>query len=318
MSQKKSAPPLDPIHWDYRTITADEFQVAALYEYARCCPRVVAQWEKWLSSDIPTVIRVDWGPPILDPGRRVKVAEMLQMFPEGLPLDETPDSEADLLISSFPIILRRAGLAPLLLRAPQFPRPWLKLGPERQKRLLRSVPVGLPRTRGFRDYLKMPFGIKTGFKAAIAGKRRAGPFPDADVSFRVVVDFSQKLEVIEADFAKWLRSKRIALRQAGVVPSELKNAGRGMEIDYDALTCLACYNFRAAGVPYEAARKATKDQNHEVPVNHACVVLPLYEQDSNWSDGVRRAKNLMSRLFGARRCSVEYVSSPVQLRKGCS
>jgi len=132
------------------------------------------------------------------------------------------------------------------------------------------------------------------------------------------VDFSQKLEVIEADFAKWLRSKRIALRQAGVVPSELKNAGRGMEIDYDALTCLACYNFRAAGVPYEAARKATKDQNHEVPVNHACVVLPLYEQDSNWSDGVRRAKNLMSRLFGARRCSVEYVSSPVQLRKGCS
>ena len=286
---------LDPVHWDYRGIASTEFQTAALYEYARCCPWVVAYWEKWLKSFIPGVSRSAWAPPVSDRTRTVRVGEALRKgYPRGLPLNDKPDPVADLLIGSFPLFLRRVGLAPLLLRAPQFPKPWLELTPGARKRLVKQVPIGVARLRAFRDVVKVPLGDEMPYEQALkAGK---GKVP-GDVTFHVAVDFSQALECIQADFDRWLQQKRATLREAGAIPKRLPHRGRTVEINYDALTWLACYNFRAARISYGAARAATQARRSAIPVVDPRVPMPHYSQDSVWSANTSRAKRLMGRLF---------------------
>lgn len=317
MRRKAGAKPLDPVHWDYRSITAGEFQVAAHYEYARCCPRIVAYWEKWLKSAIPAVVRMDWGPPVFDKDRRIPVARALADYPRGLALDENPDPVADLLIASFPLSLRRTGLAPLLLRALVFPKPWLDIDPPTRDRLARTVPIGLPRPRAFRDHMYLPSAGAYRFSEIVRCGRKKEP-GDADftVSFEVEIDFSQKLEAIESDFERWLQAKRAALREAGAIPSKFPNSGRSVEINYDALLWLACYNFRDAGISYSAARKMTSARETHFPVASPLVVLPHYSQDSNWSAQAGRAKRLMARLCTpVVNSPLEHTSALVEFRK---
>lgn len=310
---------LDPIHWDYRSIGAGDFQVAALYEYARCCPWVVAYWEKWLKGSIPTVTEVDWGPPITNPDQRMGVIRAFRTgYPEGLALDERPDPVADLLIASFPSFLRRVGLAPLLLRAPLFPKPWLSLDPRTQKRLVGTVPIGLTSPRAFRDSVNPPGGDNQFVDVVRRGRTKEASSGDPIVAFEVEVDFSRKLDAIEGDFRRWLHEKRSALRGAGAIPLRLRNPGRAAQVNHDALLWLACYNFRDANIPYAKARLTTKEQKNDVKVDAPLVDLPYFDQDSNWSKNANRAKRLMGRLFIPKDCPLEHAQTLMELLKGVS
>jgi hypothetical protein len=311
---------LDPIHWDYRSIGAGDFQVAALYEYARCCPWVVGYWEKWLKSSIPKITEVDWGPPIIDPDRRIGVIRAFRTgYPNGLALDEKPEPVADLLIASFPWFLRRTGLAPLLLRAPLFPTPWLELDPPTRERLAQAVPIGLARPRAFQDNVNPPGGGNRFSDVIRHGrKRKKSVVENLAVSFEVEIDFSQKLEAIEGDFSRWVHKKRSALRQAAAIPLRLRNPGRGAQINYDALLWLACYNFRDADIPYAEARELTAQQKKDVHVDAPLVDLPYFDQDSNWSKNANRAKRLMARLFIPKDCPLEHAQTLMELLKGAS
>ncbi len=132
----------------------------------------------------------------------------------------------------------------------------------------------------------------------------------------MAVDFSQALECIRADFDRWLQQKRATLREAGAIPKRLLQRGRTVEINYDALTWLVCYNFRAAGISYGAARAATQARRSAIPVVDPRVPMPHYPQDSTWSANTSRAKKLMGRLFSTPAYSpLEPTATLVEFRK---
>ena len=279
---------LDPVEWDFRAIRPEEFSAAWVYEYARSCPWVTALWTNWLGSTIPTYKELDLGleePALVRGGHQQVVREVLRgQYPLGIPIDPTRwDLTAERLSWSFPSLLRQIGLDQVLLRVPAFPTPWFRLKPkERQPVLQMALPAA--ERPAFRDDVLDEFPDE------------ASLYPQ--FSFAVTIDFTQSVQEIEAQFSRWLRFKRAALRAKGLVPGRMENAGRAAGPRYEVLTWLGAYRFTAAGVSFKDARAEVQNPKKSCALPPGSFPsLPLYKTAQGWSRHAGKAKRFMTQLF---------------------
>lgn len=284
------------MHWDYREIREHEHRHAATYEYARSCPWLVVYWENWLKTTIPGVRSLKNGEQVIDTNKKAIVGDVLQKYPLGLPDPMITDLTAKLLRDSFPRFLRKVGLEPLLLCATEFPRPWLLLSPNVRSQIIFAVPAEI-RPRVFTD-AHLPDSVEVpaleALKRAWKGHEKNW---ETEFSFEVRIDFSKPLEVIEGDFAHWLRWKRELLQENGVLKITRINPGRKAEVNKEALTWLACYHFREANISYQTARTEIAKRKAFKSVSDPLVPMPDYIMDSKWSQKTTRVKKHMSRIF---------------------
>jgi hypothetical protein len=287
MATKTHALP-DQDEWDFRNLTAAEFQHVAAYEYARSSPQVLGLWQKWQDTPIPAVKAApghdQW---CLDTTKAEPVWKIIgRDYPDGIEIDPTKQDAAQGMIARcFPLELASVGLEWMLLQVPAFPAPYFHLTEVQQRRLL-AVPIYPPASEGvFRD--AGPPGFETG------------------ESFAVVVDWTCPPAQIKKAFARWLEekiknrppAKRMPLRAAA------NRTGKAAQPQYQYLKWLAAWRIRQAGIPFEAAQKlltgVQKRKRHvwiEGGAEYPCE-LPVFAHQSNWTESANAAGALIERMF---------------------
>src|SRR5579859_4939073 len=131
---------LDPIEWDFRQILKREFHHAALYEYARTSNAVRGLWHDWMEMWVST-----------RHGERIQIKDVLTKHIDKFVYAPPETPLASKVFSTFPSDLRMMRLDALLLAAPEFPLPWLRIPPPRRREIVWSVYTSLPVQRTFRD-----------------------------------------------------------------------------------------------------------------------------------------------------------------------
>lgn len=269
----KQLPP--PIAWDFREVDDSALEYATLYEYARTSDKIRNAVWKCLLTKIN--------------GKRISehiIAALVAERKTGRPY---PDC--------FPVGVYRKTFADMekatggnfkLLRIithqrPDFPTPWMDcpITFKRNKKFSRVLCT--PMNRVFKNVMELAIESGDALKQLEFEERtNHGCF---QISFLPL--HGSTIKDIVGDFEKWLRQE---IKQHPDNYSAMKGKGRKGQLPIPPLAWLAAYRMHKAGVTFDDAQILLEKENNHY--GH----LPKYSEKSGWSDAIKKARQILTKL----------------------